>query len=168
MWCLAHPKIGEREVVAALLDHDQHLIRDGQVMLADKGFSGKDFAATTAAHGIVLLRPGCIDETYRNGNLGDVRQWIESVNQTRKGRLDLKRHGGRTERTERVKTVLGTVGVAGAAPVSPRIRNPRQRGRRSIHRPDRVTIRGWNNNGTGRDQARSACPRGRSVLSRLP
>ena len=36
MWCLAHPKIGEREVVAALLEHDQHLIRDGQVMLADK------------------------------------------------------------------------------------------------------------------------------------
>jgi Transposase DDE domain len=51
MWCLAHPKIGEREVVTALLDHEQHLIRYGQVMLADKGFSGKDFAATTAAHG---------------------------------------------------------------------------------------------------------------------
>ena len=32
-------KIGEREVVAALLEHDRHLIRDGQVMLADKGFS---------------------------------------------------------------------------------------------------------------------------------
>ena len=82
MWCLAHPKIGEREVVAALLEHDQHLIRDGQVMLADKGFSGKDFAATTAAAGIRLLRPDRKDETYRNGNLGGVRQRIESVNQT--------------------------------------------------------------------------------------
>ena len=95
MWCLAHPKIGEREVVAALLDHEQHLIRYGQVMLADKGFSGKDFA-TTAAHGIELLRPDRKDETYRNGNLGGVRQWIESVNQTLKGQLDLERHGGRT------------------------------------------------------------------------
>jgi hypothetical protein len=96
MWCLAHPKIGEREVVAALLEHDQHLIRDGQVMLADKGFSGKDFAATTAAHGIELLRPDRKDETYRNGNLGGVRQWTESVNQTLKGQLDLEQHGGRT------------------------------------------------------------------------
>jgi hypothetical protein len=96
MWCLAHPKIGEREVVAALLEHDQHLIRDGQLMLADKGFSGKDFAATTAAHGSELLRPDRKDETYRNGNLGGVRQWIESVNQTLKGQLDLEQHGGRT------------------------------------------------------------------------
>ena len=137
MWCLAHPKIGESEVVAALLEHDQHVIRDGQVMLAGKGFSGNDFAATTAAHGLVLLRPDRKDETYRNGNLGGVRHWIESVNQTRKGQLDLEQHGRRTERTERVGTVLGTVGVAGAAPVSPRIRNLRQRGWRSIHRPDR-------------------------------
>lgn len=39
-WCLAHPKIGEREVLAALLNHDHHLIRQGQVLLADKGFAG--------------------------------------------------------------------------------------------------------------------------------
>jgi len=52
MWCLAHPKIGEREVVAALLE--------------------------------------------RNGNLGRVRQWIESVNDTLKGQLDLEAHGRRT------------------------------------------------------------------------
>src|SRR5665809_139889 len=96
MWCLAHPKIGEREVVAALLARDHHLIREGQVMLADTGFSGKDFAAATAAAGIQLLRPDRKDETYRNGNLGGVRQWIESVNQTLKGQLDLERHGGRT------------------------------------------------------------------------
>ena len=96
MWCLAHPKIGEREVVTALLERNRDLIRHGQVMLADKGFSGKAFAATTAAAGITLLRPDRRDETYRNGNLGGVRQWIESVNQTLKGQLDLERHGART------------------------------------------------------------------------
>jgi hypothetical protein len=99
MWCLGHPTIGEREVVAALLEHDQHLIRDGQLMLADKAFSGKDFAAT-AAHGIELLRPDRKNETYRNRNLGGVRQWIESVNQTLKGQLDLEQHGGRTTHRE--------------------------------------------------------------------
>jgi hypothetical protein len=33
---------------------------------------------------------------YTHGNLGGVRQWIESVNQTLKGQLDLEQHGGRT------------------------------------------------------------------------
>lgn len=45
---------------------------------------------------LVLLRPDRKDETYRNGNLGGVRQWIESVNQTLKGHLDLEHPGGRT------------------------------------------------------------------------
>lgn len=96
MWCLAHPKIGEREVVAALLEHNHHLIRTGQVLLADKGFSGRDFAELTAQMGLRLLRPDRKDETYRNGKLGGVRQWIESVNQTLKGHLSLEGHGGRS------------------------------------------------------------------------
>lgn len=96
MWCLAHPKLGEREVVAALLEHNHHLIRTGQILLADKGFSGKDFKQLTDAMGLRLLRPDRKDETYRNGNLGRVRQWIESVNQTLKGQLSLENHGGRT------------------------------------------------------------------------
>jgi hypothetical protein len=96
MWCLANPKIGEREVLAALLEHNRHLIRAGQVLLADKGFAGKQFKQLTAQMGIRLLRPDRTDETYTNGNLGGVRQWIESVNQTLKGQLDLEGHGGRT------------------------------------------------------------------------
>jgi hypothetical protein len=51
MWCLANPKIGEREVLAALLDHNHHLIREGQVLLADKGFSGKPFKKLTETMG---------------------------------------------------------------------------------------------------------------------
>jgi len=96
MWCLAHPKIGEREVVAALLTQDHHLIRSGQILLADKGFSGTQFAATTADLGLRLLRPDRKDERHKNGSLGRVRQWIESVNQTLKGQLGLEEHGGRT------------------------------------------------------------------------
>jgi hypothetical protein len=95
-WCLANPKIGEREVLAALLDHNHHLIRDGQILLADKGLSGKDFKKITEQMALRLLRPDRKDETYRNGNLGGVRQWIESVNQTLKGQLGLEQHGGRT------------------------------------------------------------------------
>ena len=96
MWCLANPKLGEREVLAALLDRNHHLIRNGQILLADKGFAGKEFKKLTAAMGLELLRPDRKDETYRHGNLGGVRQRIESVNQTLKGQLDLEAHGGRT------------------------------------------------------------------------
>ena len=48
MWCLANPKLGEREVVTALLERDHHLIRSGQILLADKGFSSAQFADPTA------------------------------------------------------------------------------------------------------------------------
>lgn len=96
MWCLANPKLGEREVVAALLDANHHLIRGGQVLLADKGFAGRAFKAHTDGLGLRLLRPDRRDEAYRNGSLGRVRQWIESVNQTLKGQLGLEAHGGRT------------------------------------------------------------------------
>jgi hypothetical protein len=96
MWCLANPKLGEREVLAALLEDNRHLIRDGQILLADKGFAGKEFKQLTAAMGLQLLRPDRKDETYRNGSLGGVRQRIESVNQTLKGQLGLEAHGGRT------------------------------------------------------------------------
>jgi hypothetical protein len=80
MWCLADPKIGEREVLAALLDNNHHLIRGGQILLADKGFSSEEFEKPTESKQLRLLRPDRKDETYRNGNLGGVRQWIESVN----------------------------------------------------------------------------------------
>ena len=96
MWCLANPKLGEREVLTALLGHNHHLLRDGQILLADKGFAGKQFKELTESMGLELLRPDRKDETYRNGNLGGVRQRIESVNQTLKGQLDLEMHGGRT------------------------------------------------------------------------
>ena len=96
MWCLANPKIGEREVLAALLDNNHHLIHTGQILLADKGFAGTGFKQLTDAMGLRLLRPDRKDETYTHGNLGGIRQRIESVNQTLKGQVDLQQHGGRT------------------------------------------------------------------------
>lgn len=43
MWCLANPKLDEREIMQALLEVDHHLIAAGQVILADKGFAGQAF-----------------------------------------------------------------------------------------------------------------------------
>ena len=43
-----------------------------------------------------MVRPDRRDEAPRHGSTGWIRQWIESVNDTLKGQLDLERHGGRT------------------------------------------------------------------------
>jgi hypothetical protein len=49
IWGLTHPKLGEREVVTALLERDHHLVRAGQVIIGDKGFAGRDFEAFITA-----------------------------------------------------------------------------------------------------------------------
>jgi hypothetical protein len=98
-WCLANPKIGEREVAAELLAHarDTEALRPGTAVLTDKGLAGRDMERFAADQiGVLLVRPDRKDEKHRYGNLGGVRQWIESVNDTLKGQLDLEDHGGRT------------------------------------------------------------------------
>ena len=83
-------------MVAALLDHERGRLRPGLVILADKGFAGREFEQLVAGYGAVLLRPDRADEPDRHGSLGRFRQWIESAFQTLKGQLGLERHGGRT------------------------------------------------------------------------
>jgi len=96
-WCPASPKLGEREVMTALLERDHHLIRRGQVILADKGFAGKEFEAFVSERlGAHLVRPDRKDEPVRHGKTARVRQWIEAVIDTLKGQLSLEQHGGRT------------------------------------------------------------------------
>jgi Transposase DDE domain len=100
LWALASPGLGEREVLAAMLDVDADLIaaREGLLLISDKGFASKDFEKSLSAQGITLLRPSRKHEIQRAGEpmLKKVRQLIESVNDTLKGQLDLEQHGGRT------------------------------------------------------------------------
>jgi Transposase DDE domain len=95
-WCLASPKLGEREVVAALLAHERGRLRPGLVIVADKGFAGQAFEQLVSGYGAALLRPDRADEPRRHGSLGRWRQWIESTFDTLKDQLGLERHGGRT------------------------------------------------------------------------
>ena len=100
LWALANPKIGEREVLEAMLHRDADLVasRRGIVLITDKGFSGHDLERLLAERGIDLLRPARKKERQRWGAavLKKIRQLIESVNDTLKGQLDLEQHGGRT------------------------------------------------------------------------
>jgi hypothetical protein len=98
-WCLASPGIGEREVVAELPAHARraHALRPGLTLIGDKGFAGREFEdLVTTGFGLCLVRPDRRDKAPRHGSIGWIRQWIESVNDTLKGQLDLERHGGRT------------------------------------------------------------------------
>jgi hypothetical protein len=90
---LAPANAAERVVAAEMLEHvDLH----GYTVMADKGFAGEEFEQLMAELGAHFLRPDRRDEPHRNGSLGPVRQWIESVIWTRKGQLTLEAHGGRT------------------------------------------------------------------------
>ena len=95
-WCLATPKLGEREVAQALLDHHDQLIQHGWVVLGDKGFAGACFEGHLAGLGALLVRPDRTDEPRRFGSMGRMRQWVESTFDTLKDQLGLERHGGRT------------------------------------------------------------------------
>jgi hypothetical protein len=76
----------ERDAAAEIL---KRVDLDGYTIIADKGFAGTDFGGR-------LLRPDRKDEPRRHGSLGPIRQWIESVIDTLKGQLSLKRHGAHT------------------------------------------------------------------------
>jgi hypothetical protein len=69
-WCLAGPKLGERKVVAALLDHERARLRPGLVLVGDKGMAGRELEALVADYGAVLLRPDRADEPRGHGSLG--------------------------------------------------------------------------------------------------
>jgi hypothetical protein len=98
-WCLADPKIGEREVAAELLACAARAgaLPAGLTLIGDKGFAGREFEdLVTGEYQLYMVRPDRRDEAPRHGSTGWIRQWIESVNDTLKGQLDLERHGGRT------------------------------------------------------------------------
>ncbi|MDQ0923800.1 hypothetical protein QF038_002308 [Pseudarthrobacter sp. W1I19] len=128
IWGLANPKIGEREVTQALLEHDHHLISAGQVILGDKGFAGRDFERfiTEDLHAH-LIRPDRKDEKPRFGKLGGIRQWIESVFDTLKGQLGLEDHGGRTMAGVYARVAARLLALAAGIWHNWRINAPRKR-----------------------------------------
>jgi hypothetical protein len=99
-WALANPKIDERQVLTAVLDHDPTLIveRPGLLIIADKGYVSTDLDAYLTHRQVRLLRPSYRNRTPHPAQhlLKPIRQLIESVNDTLKGQLDLELHGGRS------------------------------------------------------------------------
>jgi Transposase DDE domain len=97
-FALSNPKIDEREIAIDMFDHDPTLLadRDGQTLIADKGYISAEFERILADHHVELIRPARHNEPPRRGarQLRSLRQIIESVNDTLKGQLSLEQHGG--------------------------------------------------------------------------
>jgi hypothetical protein len=120
MWCLANPKLDERDVMAALLEVDHHLIAEGQVILADKGFAGRGFESFLDQIGVHLVRPARRNttdpqRTPTERKLLRMRQWIEAIFDTLKGQLSLEQHGAR--RTAGIYARIGQRLLAMAAAI---------------------------------------------------
>jgi Transposase DDE domain len=84
----------EREVALRLLPIGLH---GGELVVADKGYAGKDFETTvTERFGALILRPARKNEPKAGPHLAPIRQCIESIFWTLKDRLGLERHNART------------------------------------------------------------------------
>mgnify|MGYP000883460807 FL=1 len=90
---LADPARGEREVALELLER---AARGGEVLVCDKGYAGREFAAGAAEHDVLVVRPARKDEPGGGPHLAPIRQRIESIFWTCKDLLTLERHGART------------------------------------------------------------------------
>jgi len=91
---LASPKRDEREVGLELLARCRR--RGDEVLICDKGYAGREFAAAVAELGATVVRPRRADEPGRSPHLAPIRQRIESIFWTCKDLLTLERHGART------------------------------------------------------------------------
>lgn len=90
---LAGAKTDERVV---LRDIASRCLRGGDTVIGDKGYRSKDLESALRAEAIELIRPDHGNDIGPSrGNLGSVRQWIESIIQTLKSQLSLEQHGAR-------------------------------------------------------------------------
>ncbi len=118
IWARADPKIGEREVLSAMLEVDTAVTaeHEGILLICDKGFAGRGFETLLSEYEITMLRPSRKDEKARHGEplLKKVRQLIESVNDTLKGQLDLEDHGGRSFEGVAIRVAQRVLAMAAA------------------------------------------------------
>jgi hypothetical protein len=107
---LASPKRDEREVGIELLRRANR--SGGEILIADKGYAGRDFAEALYGLGVTVLRPSRKEEPQSQVNLALIPQRIESIFWTCKDILTLERHGARTLHGLRVRIALRFLALA--------------------------------------------------------
>ena len=91
----------------------QRGLHGGELVIADKGYAGKDFEATvTERFGATILRPRRTDEPGRGPHLAPIGQCIQSILWTLKDRLGLERHHARTMHGIRARVAAKLLALA--------------------------------------------------------
>jgi hypothetical protein len=119
---LASPKRDEREVGIELLERADRV--GGEILIGDKGYAGKDFAAAVAEREATIIRPARKDEVHGAIHLAPIRQRIESIFWTCKDILTLERHGARTLHNLRVRIAQRFLALAAGIALNHKLGRP--------------------------------------------
>jgi hypothetical protein len=111
----------EREVALRLLPR---LVSDGELVIADKGYAGREFEQAIDAMGATLLRPARKDEPQAGPRLSRIRQRIESIFWTFKDLLSLERHGARTLHNLRARIAARLLALAACVWLNHQLERP--------------------------------------------
>jgi hypothetical protein len=119
---LTSPKTPEREVCLTLLQRCQ---RSGHLLVvADKGYSGRELEAAAAALDATIIRPHRKHEAANGPHLAPIRQRIESILHTCKDLLTLERHGARTLHGLATRIKMRFLALAAAISLNHRLGRP--------------------------------------------
>ena len=119
---LASPKRDEREVGIELLERANR--SGGEILIGDKGYAGREFAAAVAELDATIVRPSRKNEADNGIHLAPIRQRIESIFWTCKDILTLERHGARTLHNLRVRIAQRFLALAACVSLNHRLGRP--------------------------------------------
>jgi Transposase DDE domain len=119
---LASPKRDEREVGLDLLERCNRV--GGEIVIGDKGYAGRRFAAAVAELGATIVRPARKDEPASPIHLAPIRQRVESIFWTCKDILTLERHGARTLSNLRVRIAQRFLALAACIALNHKLGRP--------------------------------------------
>jgi len=119
---LTSPKRDERDVAAELLARCRRA--GGEVVIGDKGYVSRAFAATVTALDAHIIRPARRDEPGHGPHLAPIRQRIESIFWTCNDVLGLERHGARTLHGLRVRLCQRFLALAAGIALNHRLGRP--------------------------------------------
>lgn len=119
---LASPKRDEREVGIELLERANR--SGGEILIGDKGYAGREFAAAVGELDATIVRPARKNEPDNGTHLAPIRQRIESIFWTCKDILTLERHGARTLHNLRVRIAQRLLALAACVALNHRLGRP--------------------------------------------
>jgi DDE family transposase len=119
---LTSPKRDEREVGIELLARAKRV--GGEIVIGDKGYAGRSFAAAAKELGATIIRPARRDEPESAVHLAPIRQRIESIFWTCKDILTLERHGARTLHNLRARIAQRLLALAACVTLNHRLGRP--------------------------------------------